>query len=232
MWGASEQLLGIGIYTVPEASRLTGVSPGRIRRWLRGYTFRRGEELRYSEAVWRPELPEIEGELALGFRDLIEIRFVDAFRNQGVSWKTIRLAATRAMEMFGTDHPFSTRQFLTDGKTIFAEIIKEGGKKALLDLPKSQFAFRQIVSRSIQKGLEFSPANEVIRWWPLGLRCRVVLDPQRAFGQPIVTKEGVPTTTLAEAIAVEGTVDRVARIYDVGPDSVRDAIRFEKTLAA
>ncbi len=64
------------------------------------------------------------------------------------------------------------------------------------------------------------------------MRCRVVLDPQRAFGQPIVTKEGVPTTTLAEAIAVEGTVDRVARIYDVGPDSVRDAIRFEKTLAA
>jgi len=29
-------LLKTGIYTLPEASRLTGVSPRRIRRWLRG----------------------------------------------------------------------------------------------------------------------------------------------------------------------------------------------------
>jgi hypothetical protein len=31
--------LNNGIYTVPEAARLTGVSTGRIRRWLRGYRY-------------------------------------------------------------------------------------------------------------------------------------------------------------------------------------------------
>ena len=31
--------LGIGIYSVPEASRLSGVASQRIRRWLRGYHY-------------------------------------------------------------------------------------------------------------------------------------------------------------------------------------------------
>jgi hypothetical protein len=36
-------LLGIGLYTVAEASRLTCIPQGRLRRWLRGYTYRGGK---------------------------------------------------------------------------------------------------------------------------------------------------------------------------------------------
>ncbi len=53
--------------------------------------------------------------LALGFLDLIEIRFVDAFRRVGVSWATLRRANERAQEMFGGSHPFCTNRFVTDG---------------------------------------------------------------------------------------------------------------------
>jgi hypothetical protein len=37
------RFLGIGLYTVAEAARLTCISQGRLRRWLRGYTYRGGE---------------------------------------------------------------------------------------------------------------------------------------------------------------------------------------------
>jgi hypothetical protein len=33
-----------GIYSVRDAARLTGVSTGRIRRWLRGYRYRSGKK--------------------------------------------------------------------------------------------------------------------------------------------------------------------------------------------
>jgi hypothetical protein len=54
-----ESLLGVGIYTVQEAAWMTNVSAPRIRRWMRGYKFRVGEETRASSAVWKPDLPEI-----------------------------------------------------------------------------------------------------------------------------------------------------------------------------
>src|SRR5438876_7282782 len=72
-------LLNRGLYTVPESARLTRVSVGKVRRWLKGYDFKSGERLRHSDAVWQGELAPLNNKLALSFRDLLELRFVDAF---------------------------------------------------------------------------------------------------------------------------------------------------------
>lgn len=68
------------------------------------------------------------------------------------------------------------------------------------------------------------------RWFPVASR-RVVIDPARSFGQPIV-QEGVPTLVLAKTFAAEGSYSRVARWYDVDVRSVRAAVDFEHRLAA
>ena len=68
-----------GIYSLRDAARLTGVSSGRIRRWLRGYHYRSREKFYSSPPLWQGQWAPIERSLALGFLDLIEIRFVDAF---------------------------------------------------------------------------------------------------------------------------------------------------------
>lgn len=224
--------LGVGIYCVPEASRLTGVSPSRIRRWLKGYTFDYDGNQHESPPVWQGQMLSTEGSLALGFLDLMEIRFIDAFREHGVSWKTIRLAAERARELFNQTHPFCTKRFKTDGRDIFAEVIHETGESDLLDVVKSQYAFKRILEPYLYKGLEFDEHENLVRWRPLGKRSRIVIDPQRSFGQPVVEKEGVPTTVLAQAYRAEKAIDRVARWYDVDRRSVREAIQYEENLAA
>ncbi|HEY5743548.1 MAG TPA: hypothetical protein VIS99_13515, partial [Terrimicrobiaceae bacterium] len=89
--------LNVGIYTIPEASHLTGVSKERIRRWLRGY-HSRVRKKNYSP-LWRPQLPAISGQVALGFLDLIEIRFVGAFLDKGVSWPMIHKVREKAAEI-------------------------------------------------------------------------------------------------------------------------------------
>lgn len=229
-----QSLLGVGVYTVPEAARLTGVSTPRIRRWLTGYTFASRVAQRSSSPVWERQIVSSGGELVLSFRDLLEVRFVDAFRRHGVSWKVIRLAAERAAGVIEDSHPFSTRRFKTDGRSIFAEIVQKTGEESLLDLAKSQYELKTIVEPFLFEGLEFAEISGApVRWWPLGLDRRVVIDPERSFGQPIVTPESVPTSILAKAVkAEEGSIDAVARWYLVHPKSVRDAVEFENRLTA
>src|SRR2546429_9784687 len=113
-------LLGSGIYTVPEASNLSGVSTGRIRRWLKGYRYKSHKKRYASPALWRGELEPIHNSLALSFLDLIEVRFVDAFLGRGVSWAILRRARQRAQELFNDSHPFCSNRFATDGHAIFA----------------------------------------------------------------------------------------------------------------
>lgn len=221
-------LLGIGLYTVPEAARLTSIPQARLRRWLRGYTYGSGESTAVSEPVWRRQLPEIDGTLGLGFLDLMEARFIDAFRKADVPWRVIRLCAERARELCGTDHPFATQRFRTDGRTIFAEIAGKAGEAQLLDLAKSQLAFARIIGPSLYAGIDFSDRDTPTRWWPAGRQTPIVLDPARSFGQPIVSTRGVPTAVLADAVAAEGSVAKVARLYRVAPQSVHAAVRFEQ----
>lgn len=225
-------LIGGGIYTVPEAGRLTGVHPTAIRRWLRGYAYHSSNEVRVSVPVWQKQLPAINERLALGFLDLIEVRFVNAFRQQGVSWNAIRRAAERAKKLFDHDHPFCSQSFTTDGRTIFAEVLHETGEKAFLDVVNNQFAFKKVLSPYLV-GLDFDEQNRIARrWWPMGHNRRVVLDPLRQFGQPIVATEGVPTSVLSRAFRVERSMTAVASWYEVSTKSVRDAVAFERQIAA
>jgi uncharacterized protein (DUF433 family) len=228
---SQQSLLGIGIYTVPEAAWMTNVSAPRIRRWLRGYKFRVGDETRASSAVWRPDLPEIGNALALSFRDLIEVRFVDYFLKEGVSWKVLRHAAVSASEIVKNTHPFSTRKFKTDGKKIFAELGEKSGSRKLLDLVRKQYAIPSIIAPYLYDGLEFDK-NHPARWVPLKNSRRVVIDPAVAFGQPTINPEGVPTLILARAFDVEKNIERVAYWYEVPKRSVQDALTYQGRLAA
>jgi uncharacterized protein (DUF433 family) len=147
-----------------------------------------------------------------------------------VSWRIVRLCAERAREIAGTNHPFSSQRFRTDGRTIFAEVVDQAGEKQFLDLVKSQLAFARVIGPSLYAGMEFSDRDTPVRWWPMGQQNTVVIDPERSFGQPIVSDGGVPTSVLADAVEAEGSVAKVAFLFQLKPNSVRAALRFEQRL--
>ena len=220
--------LNTGLYTVPEAARLTHISAGKIRRWLRGYDFRSGARIRHSNAMWQSEIKPLDNKLALSLRDLLELRFVDAFIRLGVSWRTMRRAHARAQEELKTSHPFCSRRIETDGKNILLRQAKEDSDEALLNLVTGQREFSRIV-RDFLKELEFF-GNEIV-WWPLGKKRLIVIDARRNFGQPTVAKSGVPAITLARSVRANSSVNVVARWYEVQRDEVLDAVEFEESLA-
>src|SRR5882757_4306696 len=96
------ELTGIGLYTLQEAERLTGAQAREVSRWLYGYTFKGG----VGAPLWTTQLAGLD-EKVIGFRDLMELRVVKAFRNHNVPLRVIRAAIDGAKAMFGTEYPFT-----------------------------------------------------------------------------------------------------------------------------
>lgn len=235
------RIFGKGVYSAPEGLRLLNfqrsegeerkVSRHTVHRWLCGYTFKNDEGEGYSAPLWQPDYAGEGGDLEISFRDLIELRFVKAFRDAGLSLATIRSCFQHAVEAVKDARPFSTQRFRTDGKTIFLESTRDVHEGEMLDLRCRQHVFRTVIAPSL-KDLEFD-ADAVARWFPMGLAHKdIVVDPARAFGRPIVAEGGVPTEILAQAVAVEGSEEQVARLYEVPLAAVRTAVAFEARLAA
>lgn len=222
--------LGIGYYTVPEAARLLKIRPLNIRRWLGGYSYTHGDKTIDMPPLWRPQLPAHDHHIELGFRDLIELRVIKGFLDAGLSILTVRNCLEYARECAGDDHPFSTRRFQTDGRTIFLESLRRTGEDEVLDLKSHQYVIKKVIDRTF-KDLDISD-DIVARWRPLAGKQSIVIDPKRAFGQPITNSYGVPTVVLADAMKAEGSVERVSELYDVSVAAVRDAVKFEQSLAA
>jgi uncharacterized protein (DUF433 family) len=222
-------LLNTGLYTVPEASRLTRISTGKIRRWIKGYDFRTSGSIRHSDAVWQGEIEPINNKISLSFRDLLELRFVDAFIRAGVSWRTMRRAHSKAQDELQTTHPFCSNRIFTYGRRILLRQGEEDSDQALIDLVNDQAEFARIVE-PFRKELEFS-GNDII-WWPLGRERQIVLDPRRNFGQPSAARSGVPTRVLARSVKTNRSVEAVSHWFEVSEGEVRDAVEFETRLAA
>jgi uncharacterized protein (DUF433 family) len=223
------RLIGHGVYTVSETARLTRIPAARIRRWLRANDYRIDGEVRRSEPIIEPTFGLIDDTLVISFLDLVEIRFVNAFLEQGVTWTYLRRAYKKAEEIVGHARPFSTREFKTDGRRILTEIVGTG-RRSTLDVAAGQLGFWAVIA-PFYRQLDFD-AKEASRWWPLPSR-KVVIDPQRNFGQPIVAREGIPTRTLYRAyLAEDQAVAEVASWYGISRLSVMAAIEFEERLAA
>jgi uncharacterized protein (DUF433 family) len=225
----ASELLAAGIYTIPEASRLTGVSTWRIRRWLKGYDFQTKRQRRHSNPIWSGQHTPLDDKMAVGFKDLMEVRFVAAFLQAGVSWKTMRQSHAAAQTKLGTDHPFCTHRFETDGRAILLQEARSSGDACLINITTDQAEFEKIVTPFL-KELEFD--DGVNRWWPLGKERLVVVDPVRSMGQPIVTRSGVPTRVLVNSVKTNRSIESVARWYEVTAAEIRDAMEFEHKLAA
>jgi uncharacterized protein (DUF433 family) len=204
---------------------------GNLRRWAQGYTFAGG---RYSEPLFRRDYPKLAEQGILTFQDLIELFLVNRFRRAGVSMPTIRKTAQWAAEQFRTNHPFAVKQFHTDGYRLFAEMETRQdhtgiARRVLQELPACQYVLDQ-VTEPFFKNLDYE-GDLVRHYWPLGKHRPVVLDPARAFGQPIEVGSGVPTQVLYEMYQAGESIEEVARWFRVGPEAVRAAIEYEESLA-
>ncbi|WP_346906518.1 helix-turn-helix domain-containing protein [uncultured Roseibium sp.] len=225
---AKDTLIGVGLYSFAEAARLLGINPSKLNRWLKGYNFK---GISY-QPLWDAEVVLDDGDKFLGFRDLIELKVAIEFVKLGVSANKIRRAIELSRELFQESYPLTADKFKTDGKNIFIKIMEEndGGKieERIINTFKRQYEFSRIIDRSLQ-WVDFDENRIPTQWWPLGKNKNILVDPGRAFGQPIEKESGVPTAILAQAANDVG-IKSAAEIYDVSNEAIKRALEFEKNL--
>lgn len=223
--------LGRGIYTISEASRLTKINSRSISRWVRGYAYQRDSEKKQVAPVFRSDFQPIDGRIAISFLDLIEVRFISAFRSLGVSWRTIKIALLKAQEVLQEHYPFSSKKFLTDGREILYRVQEECGDSSLMNLVTDQYELERLLEKYLKEGLEYTPEDLACRWWPTGKDSHIVIDPSRSFGQPIINDVNIPTSTLYSAFLAEHSTESVASWFEIDETLVDAAVEYEQSLA-
>jgi uncharacterized protein (DUF433 family) len=201
---------------------MIAMHPRNLHRWVAGYQHNGKQEA----PLWSPQhVIEDDEPIVIGFRDLIEARIINSLRKMKIGLPTIRKCIARARDLLGDERPFSTRQFKTDGKSIFLEIMRDVGEPEMIDLKSLQGVFSRLVAPSLN-GLDFDDEG-ASRWWLLEGKRTIVADPERSFGQPIVAEAGVTTSRLAQAVKAEGSVEAAAKLFELRPRLVRDALEYE-----
>ncbi len=218
-----------GFYSARDAARLLGIdSVRRVNAWLQGYP-RSG-----AGAVVARDYPPGEGEQTVSFRDLLEIRFLDHFRRQGVSLQHLRRVAEKARVELQSRHPFALSgvRFVTDRKKVFRETADETGDKVILGLVDNQYEMYEAIERVLARGVAFDPASHLATTWhPRAEFPHVVLDPRVAFGRPSIENRNVPTVAIVRLIKAEGSISRAARWFGLTDAEANEAFEFEVNLA-
>lgn len=217
------------------AARLVGLSPERVRRWLRGYEYRyevgAGHHTRRGRQSPVVKRRGAAGSSYASFLDLIDLLFVKRFLAHGVTLQRLRQAMAEADRFLGGHH-FAQRQFWTDGRNIYMQVNEKAD--ALLHLLRNgQWAIAPVIVQTAQQ-IEFDEGTGFAeRWFPMGGNQDVVVDPRVAFGAPSVRGYGVETSNVYDFFVAEGKrVDRVCSWMKLPESAVRSAVSFEKMLEA
>ncbi len=230
--------LGVGIYSRAEAARLLRLTPQRLSRWVRGYTYwlKSGPAPRRTRQppVVRTDLPTIDGTVALSFLELMELRIVKAFIEKGVPLQRVRVAARRIQELFGIPHAFAHRRVFTDHEEVFVGLSSSEPQPDLLQVTGKR-ATLQVIAGSLfehfVEEVDFDPKTSLAeRWFPLGRGVPIVLDPHIAFGAPVLVGTRIRTDVLA-LYASGNKSDTVARAFELTRPQVTAATDFEAQLA-
>lgn len=213
-------LLGTGTYGLNEAARLAQVHSSTARYWFLGAPSSGRKPLFRTD-----DLRVVNSNRAVSFLDLIDLLVVGRFRAAGVKLQTIRKVYARLRGDLESTHPFSMRELLTDGQTIFMRTLDHVGDAHLSEVISSQHAMPEVLDPYLQK-IEYSTDTRLAARWHIA--DGIIIDPDKSFGKPVVASEGTSTYVLAQAYwANNKDEDLVADLFDTSPQAVRQAVAFE-----
>jgi uncharacterized protein (DUF433 family) len=225
-------LLMRGFYTVRDAARLIEVGNARrIHGWLKGYAHRTAGPLIHRD--YEP----INERQELSFLDLMEIRFIEHFREQGIRLQTLRRCMETAREVWKTEKPFATERIRFIARNdrrdilveeVFRPVAKETGDPKLWSLVTAQYQLFKTIRIQIDNGLTFDTTTLLATTWkPRPDQFPdIVIDPSVAYGEPTGPSK-VPTRIIYSALRAGETAASIADWYKLPLGEVDTAIRFE-----
>jgi len=222
-------------YDVFEAARYLRIPERTVRNWVSGY---------YIPSTGRRTAPVIDvadrQRHLLSFVNLLELHVLDAIRNvHGVSMPRIRTAITYVRDELRVKRPLVDEEMETDGRDLFVHRLGQ-----LIQASASgQTSMLEMLNVRLDR-IERDPQGIAIKLF-LFTRRRpqtaaearqepriIAVDPQVAFGRPVIAGSRVPTSEVAERYKAGESISDLVRDYERPQEEIEEAIRCELSLEA
>jgi uncharacterized protein (DUF433 family) len=214
-------------YTLAEAARYLRLPSATLRSWVLGREYPTADGSSQFPPLIRPasKRPPL-----LSFSNLIEAHVLRSLRTEhGVPVKALRSALGYAEKELGIDRLLLRAELCADAGKVFLDRYGE-----LIELTASgQLAMRQLFNEHLKR-IEWDTSNFPVRLYPFlsvvsTINVRpIVINPQIAFGRPVVERKGVSTSAIVERIDAGESVEDVANDYDLGKTEIEQAILYER----
>ncbi len=158
---------------------------------------------------------------------------LSALRHAGVPMQRIWPAVARLSEQFGLDHALASQRVYTDGAELIFDYASASDDDALLTVVRTGQEHLTEVIRGYLKRISYGGDGwaEQIQL-PAYTAAGVIVDPDRAFGQPLVIHGGARVEDLVDRFRAGDSVSDIAEDFGVPQDEVEDVIRVATRLAA
>jgi uncharacterized protein (DUF433 family) len=212
-------------YALAEASRYLKLPAATLRSWVIGRPYPKADGVGHSRPLIHPPKKQ---PLLLTFWNLIEAHVLRSLRTEhGVSIKDVRKALIYAEQSEKITSLLLHKGLRTNAGTLFLEKYGE-----LIDLSASgQLAMRRVFEEHLKR-VEWDEWQFPVRLYPFvsgeADRRPIAIDPQIAFGRPVVLRAGVSTGTIAGRIDAGETVADLADDYDLSVSEIEEAILYER----
>lgn len=222
----------IPAYMVHEAARYTGVPFNTLRSWVSGRPYSTDGGTKYSAPlIIRPS----KDEKLLSFTNLIEAHVLNAIRRKySVAMPRVRKALDYLSKQFDSQHPLAQHDFETDGVDLFVERFGE-----LINVSQSgQLAMKQVFELYLKR-IERDEDGLARQLFPFTRSAKhasdpkiVSINPHVAFGKPVISGTGIPTSIIAERYKTGESITEIADDYGRKQIEIEEAIRCEFELKA
>ena len=214
-------------YKIAEAARYVRLPAATLRSWMFGRKYPKAEGTGRFHPLLKPALVQPP---LLSFSNLIEAHVLRALRSEhGVSVQAVRASIEYAERQLKISRLLLRPELRTGAGRVFLE---RYGK--LIELSASgQLAMREVFNRHLAR-IEWNSSDIPIRLFPFVSASSpaddrpIVIDPQIAFGRPVILSKGVSTSAIVERIDADESVEEVAADYDLDVRDVTQALVYER----
>jgi uncharacterized protein (DUF433 family) len=223
------KLLDRRMLSAREAARQLRIPATTLIQWLEGAE-RQG---RWYDPVLRAE-PTGSRDMTWG--EMVEARYLRAYRQKNVSMQQLRPFITKLREDFGVPYPLAHfKPFIGAGRRLLLEAQESvnlpGELSAIYEVKTGQLILDPRATEFLDR-VEFAAGGqqEAERIYPAGRESPVVMDPQVASASTSV--HGIRTEILVELADAGVPVETIAEDFDLPPNVVRAAVAYEWSHAA
>jgi uncharacterized protein (DUF433 family) len=211
--------LARAVFTLRETAGLLAVPKSTIHEWARPPR---------GSAPLITAFPRRGREATVPFVGFAEAYVLAAFRRAGVPLQRIRPAVEVLEAEIGLDHALASKRLYTDGAEVLYDYATKRDEGDLLDLVvvrTKQGQFSEVVKDYLQRITYGSDGWASQVTLPSYGAAQVVVDPDVAFGLPVVLHGGARVEDLVDRFVAGDTVAAIADDFDVPASEVEDVIR-------